>query len=560
MAALASRPGSWRYVSVQLGLFVLLGLAIGRLVQLQVLQKNFLIAEGTSRWHRVELVNAPRGALTDRHGEPLAISTPVVSIWADPRELEPADLPQLASAAGVDAGLLRDRAALPRAFMYVRRHLTPVQADAVLNLKLPGVYAQREYRRYYPAGEVAAHLIGITDVDDRGLEGAERAFDDSLSAVPGKQEVIRDLLGRSVRAVAELKPAQRGEDLQLKLDLRLQYLAYRELKQAIATSGAVSGSVVMMDVHSGEILALVNQPGYNPNDRAMLDPAALRNRAITDLIEPGSVIKPLAMALALEQGLVTPNTSINTSPGYLQLGKFTIRDIRDYGRLSATEIIQKSSNVGMVKIARRLDKQSFWQGFYDFGFAEPIGLFFPGEANGSIPNPMRWSQVTQGALAYGYGLAITPLHLAQAYATLANGGKRVHAHLVDGVSTMQSGQQVVSATTAEQVLKMMQTAVQPGGTAQRAALEWYSVAGKTGTSQKVGAGGYEEAKYVASFVGIAPATAPQIVTVVVINEPPTESYYGGQVAAPVFREIMRQALPLLQISPDRVPSLTEPSS
>lgn len=547
----------WRFITVQIGLLVLLAVVVWRVVFLQVLQKDFLIQEGTSRWQRVEVVNAPRGMLTDRFGDPVAVSTPVVTIWADPRELQAEDIPQLAVAAGVSAKTLTARAEQHRAFMYVRRHMTPDQAAEILDMDFPGVYPLREYKRYYPAGEVSSHVVGFTDIDDRGQEGIELAFDQQLSAQTGKKEIIRDLLGRSVRDVGELLPAVPGENLTLTLDLRLQYLAYRELKKAIAANGGTSGSVVIMDVKTGDVLALVNQPGYNPNDRSSLVPEAMRNRAITDLFEPGSVMKPLTMALALEAGVVTPNSVIDTNPGRLKLGRFTIRDFRNYGELTATEVIKKSSNVGIVKISQNLDKEEFWQGFYGFGLGENVGLGFPGEATGSLPNPMRWDQVTQGALAYGYGMSTTPLHLAQAYATLANDGKRVNAHLIEGVTSYGAELQVVSKRTARSVLEMMKTVVKPGGTANRAQLDWYTVAGKTGTTHKVGSAGYEDSKYVSSFVGIAPADNPRVVTVVVINEPPEDAYFGGEVPATVFRGIMQQALPLLDVKPDKSPLIAK---
>lgn len=545
----------WRFITVQVGLLVLLAAVVWRVVHLQVLEKDFLISEGTSRWQRVELVSAPRGMLTDRYGEPIAVSTPVLSLWADPRELDKTDIPKLAELTGISERTLMSRANKHRAFMYIKRHMVPDAAQFVLAQGLLGVYAQPEFKRYYPAGEVAAHVVGFTDIDDRGQEGVELAFEQQLSGSAGKKEVIRDLLGRSVRDVGELEAAAEGDLLTLTIDLRMQYLAYRELKKAITASGAASGSVVMMDVETGDVLALVNQPGYNPNDRSSLAPIALRNRAVTDLYEPGSVMKPLTMAIALDAGVVSANASVNTSPGRMRLGRFSIRDFRNYGTLTATEIIQKSSNVGIVKIAENLDKTVFWETLYNFGFGESIGMGYPGEATGSLPNPMRWDEVTQGALAYGYGLSVTPLHLAQAYATLANDGRRVSASLVKGVQSNHADSQVVSPESARAVLRMMETVVETGGTATRAKLDWYSVAAKTGTTHKVGSGGYEDAKYVSSFVGITPAKNPKIVTVVVINEPPDDAYFGGEAAAPVFKGIMRQAMPLLNIAPDQAPAL-----
>ncbi|TCS41722.1 peptidoglycan D,D-transpeptidase FtsI family protein [Reinekea marinisedimentorum] len=550
---------SWRYTTVQIGLLALLSVTVWRVVYLQVLQKDFLISEGTSRWQRIEVVNAPRGMLTDRYGRAMAVSTPVISLWADPREINKADIPVLAKASGVSEKTLAYRADHHRAFMYIRRQMNPEEAQVVLDLGLKGVYGQKEYKRYYPAGEVAAQVVGFTDVDDHGQEGIELAFDAQLSATSGKKEVIRDLMGRSVRDVGELTASEAGDNLNLTIDLRLQYLAYRELKSAIAKTGAASGSVVMMDVKTGEVLALVNQPGYNPNDRSTITAEALRNRAVTDGFEPGSIMKPITMSIALEQGLVTPNSKINTSPGRLRLGKFSIRDFRDYGELTATEVIKKSSNVGIVKIAKDLDRDVFWQTLYNYGLGTTPGIGFPGEASGALPNPMRWDDVRQGALAYGYGLSVSPILMAQAYATLANGGKRVHARLIQNLTTVDDELQVVSERTANQVIEMMKTVVEPGGTASRAHLDWYSVAGKTGTSHKIGAQGYEDAKYTSSFVGIAPANNPQVVTVVVINEPPEDAYYGGEIPASIFNGVMTQALPLMNINPDQAPLLGEGS-
>lgn len=547
----------WRYMTAQIVLLALLAALVWRVVYLQVLQKDFLISEGTSRWQRVEVINAPRGMLTDRNGEPVAVSTPVISIWADPREIRAEDIPALAKAVGVSSKVLKNRAAQHRAFMYVKRHMTPEAANKIIALNIPGVYGQSEYKRYYPAGEVVSHVVGFTDVDDQGQEGVELAFNAQLQATSGKKEVVRDLLGRSVRDVGELTAAQPGTNLSLTIDIRLQYLAYRELKQAIASFGAKSGSVVVMNIHTGEILALVNQPGYNPNDRSVLDPAALRNRAVTDLVEPGSVMKPITMAIALDAGLVGKNTKINTSPGYMKLGRFSIRDFRNYGTLTATEVIQKSSNVGIARLSADIPKQTYWQTLYDFGLGDSIGLGYPGEATGSIPSPLNWDEVTQGALSYGYGMAITPLHLAQAFATLANDGKRVYAKLIKDSPSPEYVTQVVSPAAARTVIDMMKTVVEPGGTARRANLDWYTVAGKTGTSHKVGSAGYDDSKYLSSFVGIAPADNPEIVTVVVINEPPEDQYYGGEVAAPIFKGFMQQALPLLGIKPDKSPLLAK---
>lgn len=544
---------NWRFYFVQTVLGALVLLVVWRVVSLQVLDKDFLIDQGTSRWQRIEVVNAPRGMLTDRHGEPVAVSTPVVSVWADPRELREEDLPALAQAAQVSVRTLAARRQQHRAFMYVSRHLAPEVAEQILDLGIAGVYGLTEYKRFYPAGEVAAHVVGFTDVDDHGQEGVELAYENELRSEPGRKEVIRDLLGRAVRDVGELQAPQSGRDLSLTIDLRLQYLAYRELKKAVTQYGARGGSAVVMDVATGDVLAMVNQPGFNPNDRAQLLPASTRNRAMTDQFEPGSVMKPLSMATALSSGQFSPTDVIDTSPGYLRLGEYTIRDFRNYGQLDMTGIITKSSNVGMARVAMQLDGQQMWETFYGLGLGQTTGIGYPGEATGRLPNPLSWHPVEQGAMSYGYGLAVTPLQLAQAYATLANDGRRVNARILLD-TPVQPGEQVVSPEVAHQVLAMMETVVTPAGTGSRAALDWYSVAGKTGTVHKVGAQGYEDQKYISSFVGIAPADDPQVITVVVINEPPTDHYYGGEVPAPVFRGIMNQALPLLGIAPDRIPA------
>jgi cell division protein FtsI (penicillin-binding protein 3) len=543
---------NWRFHFVQIVLLALLAVVVWRVLSLQVLDKEFLIDQGTSRWQRVEVINAPRGMLTDRHGEPVAVSTPVVSVWADPRELSEADFDRLSAASGVSVQTLSARREQHRAFMYVTRHLSPDDAEQILALGIPGVYGLTEYKRYYPAGEVAGHVVGITDIDDRGQEGIELAYDRQLQSRSGKKEVIRDLIGRSVRDVGELEAPKPGRDLSLTLDLRLQYLAYRELKKAVTQMGATGGSVVMMDVNTGDVLAMVNQPGFNPNNRFSLTPGAMRNRAMTDSFEPGSVMKPISMAVALESGQFQPGSVIDTSPGYMKLGTYTIRDFRNYGELDLTGIITKSSNIGMARVALQLEGQDLWDMLYAMGLGQSTGIGYPGEAVGRLPSQVEWRPVEQASMAYGYGLAVTPLQLAQAYSALANGGRKVNARILMD-TPIQLGPQVLSESTSRQVMTMMKTVVQPGGTGTAASLDWFSVAGKTGTVHKVGGEGYFDDRYISTFVGVAPANNPEIVTVVVINEPPSDAYYGGQVAAPVFNGIMRQALPLLGTEPDQIP-------
>lgn len=543
---------NWRFYLVQTILVALLAALVWRVVELQVLSKDFLIDQGTSRWQRVELINAPRGSLTDRHGEPIAVSTPVVSLWADPRELNPSDIPQLAALSGVPAQTLAARQQQHRAFMYVRRHMEPAEAEAILSRGLSGVYGVTEYKRFYPAGEVAAHVVGFTDIDDRGQEGVELAFENQLRSIPGRKEVIRDLLGRSVRDVGELEAPRPGQELRLTLDMRLQYLAYRELKKAVTSQGARAGSVVIMDVHNGDILAMVNQPGFNPNNRQRMDAGAMRNRAMTDQFEPGSVLKPLAMASFLEQGLVRVDSTIDTSPGFMRLGTFSIRDIRNFGVMSMTEVIARSSNVAMARLALESDPQANWDTYFRLGLGQDTGIGYPGEASGRLPNPVRWGSVEQATLTYGYGLSVTPLQLAQAFASLANGGHRVNARLLMD-APVTGGEQVLRPETTRQVMSMMEAAVLPGGTGTRAQLDWFSIAGKTGTVHKVGPQGYDDNRYVSSFVGIAPKDNPRVVAIIIIDEPPANRYFGGEAAAPVFRGIMSQAMPLLGVNPDRIP-------
>jgi cell division protein FtsI (penicillin-binding protein 3) len=543
---------NWRFHFVQIVLLALLAVVVWRVLSLQVLDKEFLIDQGTSRWQRVEVINAPRGMLTDRHGEPVAVSTPVVSVWADPRELSESDLDRLSASSGISVQTLSARRQQHRAFMYVTRHLSPDDAEKILSLGIPGVYGLTEYKRFYPAGEVAGHVVGITDIDDRGQEGIELAYDRQLQSRSGKKEVIRDLIGRSVRDVGELEAPKAGRDLSLTLDLRLQYLAYRELKKAVTQMGATGGSVVMMDVNTGDVLAMVNQPGFNPNNRFSLTANAMRNRAMTDAFEPGSVMKPISMAVALQSGQFQPATVVDTSPGFMKLGTYTIRDFRNYGELDLTGIITKSSNIGMARIALQLEGQDLWDMLYALGLGQSTGIGYPGEAVGRLPSQVEWRPVEQASMAYGYGLAVTPLQLAQAYSTLANGGRKVNARILMD-TPVQLGPQVLSESTSRQVMTMMESVVQPGGTGTAAALDWFSVAGKTGTVHKVGGEGYFDDRYISTFVGVAPAKNPEIVTVVVINEPPSDAYYGGQVAAPVFNGIMRQALPLLGTEPDQIP-------
>ena len=524
----------WRFV---LGFWMVCAcLLLARAVDLQVVQHDFLAHQGDIRNLRVEPLAAHRGVIRDRAGRPLAVSTPVVTLWANPREaLEHPE--QWSRLAGNSVVTQKDfarkvRRHESREFVYLERGLAPEAAKQVLDLNIPGIHSLTEYRRYYPAGEVSSHVVGFTNIDDEGQEGTELAMDDHLSGHSGRKKVVRDLLGRVIQDIEVLEPAEPGEDITLSIDLRLQYLAYRELLGAVQKHKARGGSAVVVDVRTGEVLAMVNQPAYNPNNRGNLDTAALRNRAVTDLFEPGSTMKPFTVAAALEMGMVTPSTTINTHPGTLRVGSKTIRDHRDYGVIDITTVLTKSSNVGTSKLALAMDQQALPDYLERFGFGRATGISFPGESDGLLPLRSQWRDVERAALSYGYGLSVSAVQLAQAYAVLANDGVKVPLTLkkVDGIP---QGEQVLGKTTARQLVQMLETVVSRVGTARRAQVPGYQVAGKTGTVHKVVAGGYADDNYIGLFAGLAPATDPRIVTVVVIDDPRGEDYYGGLVAAPV---------------------------
>ncbi|MFP6830095.1 MAG: penicillin-binding transpeptidase domain-containing protein [Gammaproteobacteria bacterium] len=555
--AVVWRP--WRSILLMVAV-VIGGVTLeGRVLYLQILKKDFLVGQGDDRHLRTVQISAHRGPITDRHGEPLAVSTPVDSIWAAPQELMPAldRLGHLAEVLDVEADWLARRITsnLDREFVYLRRHLRPNDAARALSLGLPGVSTLREYRRYYPAGEVAGHVLGFTDIDDRGQEGLELAYDYWLSGEPGAKRVLRDRLGRVVEDVELINAAQPGRTLASSLDLRIQYLAYRELKQVVLDSDALSGSVVILDVTNGEVLAMVNQPSYNPNDRAQLEVARYRNRAVTDIFEPGSSFKPLIVAAALESGRYGPDSIIDTSPGYLRVGgKILTEDYNNLGKIDITTMLAKSSSVGAGKLGLELEPEQLWAVLSSFGIGRLTDSGFPGESAGVLNHPQYWRPVGQATLAYGYGLSVTALQLAQAYSVIAADGiRRPISMLVQDEQV--AGERVVSVDTARRLRSMLETVVSPAGTGQRAAIRNFRVAGKTGTAKKVGVGGYSEDRYIAVFAGLAPASDPKLVAVVVIDEPRGEDYYGGEVAAPVFSRIVSGALRLMAIPPD---ALAEP--
>ncbi len=552
-----SQPISiWRFYLVVGVLCSLLALLVGRVLSLQVLDlergHEFLQNQGAMRSVRTAEIPAYRGVITDRRGEPLAVSTPVVSIWANPRILKGSErLGELAQALGMKLSELQDKLARyeGKQFMYLQRHRVPTDARVILEKRIKGVYGEREYRRFYPAGEVAAQLVGFTNVDDEGIAGLELAYNDWLQGVPGKKKYIKDLHGEVVRDIGVLGPARPGNDLILSIDLRLQFLAHRELRKAVTSLSAASGSIVTLDAHTGEILAMVNYPDYNPNSRKGVKAASMRNRAMTDVYEPGSTMKSLTLVAALESGRYTPQTMIDTTPGRIRVGRKVYSDPRNYGEITVTRVIQKSSQVGVTKIALELGHEPIWDVFNRFGIGQPAGTGFPGESAGRLPNRPRWHITEKISLAFGYGITATPLQLARAYTVFANGGVQPPVSLLALEGEQPPGVRVVSAQIAAQVLEILHLVTGENGTARKARVPGYQVGGKTGTVRKVGPGGYSDDRHVALFAGVAPSNDPRLVTVVVINDPKGKLYGGGAVAAPLFSEVTKGALRILNVPP-----------
>ena len=545
-------------VSLVIAFFVLAAVSlVARAVHLQVFNKDFLNQQADTRHLRTEKISAHRGSIMDRNGDPLAISTPVDSVWANPKELAAAvdRVPELARSLGLDPERLMRRItrSMDKEFLYLKRHLSPDQAHMVIALNLPGVNIMREYRRYYPAGEVTGHLVGFTSVDDDGQEGLELAFNHWLGGESGAKRVLKDRLGRSVENVASIRPPRHGKDLRTSIDLRLQYLSYRTLKAAIQQYKAESGSIVILDVVTGEVLAMVNQPTYNPNDRAQYSAERYRNRAITDIFEPGSSIKPLILAAALDSGRYRASSIVDTSPGYVVVGPKKIEDPRNLGRISLTTILSRSSNVGATKIAMSLEPDQLWGTMTRFGLGSLTASGFPGESAGLLTHYTDWRQISQATLGYGYGVSVTPLQLAQAYAAIGSGGVIRPVSLVR-LDEATTGERIVDREIAISIRSMMEEVVRPGGTGNNASIAGYRVAGKTGTAWKFAAGGYSEDKYFSIFAGLVPASDPRLAAVVVIDEPSGDLYYGSEVAAPVFADVMAESLRLLAIPPDALPA------
>ena len=532
-------------------------LLLVKIAQLQILPSqergvDFLKHQGDSRAIRNIPIPAYRGLITDRNGEPLAISTPVTAIIGNPQEIKSSDIKRLSLALKTSESQLQSRLQRYRnkSFMYLVQQLPNDEAEEILKLNIPGVSGQQRYKRFYPAGEVTAQLVGFTNYLDIGQEGMELAYDDWLTGEPGKKKVVLDKNRRVINDISLVQAARSGEDLRLSIDLRVQYVAYRALKKAVKKHNAKSGSIVVLDVNSGEVLAMVNQPSFNPNDRLELHQSSVRNRAITDLMEPGSTVKPFTVLAAMESGQFSAQSRIDTNPGYLKVDYKTFVDPSNYGELNLAEVLTKSSQVGTTKVALALDPEFTRDLFQRVGFGEVVGTGFPGETVGSLPAYRKWHPVTQATFAFGYGLSVSSLQLARAYAVLANDGLRKEISMV-ALDSEPDALRVINTETAKQVRYMLRAASSNKGTGRRAMIDGYSVGGKTGTLHKVKVdGGYDDNRYMSAFAGVSPISSPRLVTVVVIDEPREGDYFGGLVAAPVFAEVTGNALRLMQVTPD----------
>lgn len=547
----AMRLLSWRRRTLLIALMVCFAMLLGRTIYLQGLHREFLQHQGDQRYSRTLSLFAHRGMITDRNNEPMAISTPVESVWASPADVEilPKQLKDMAGLLGVKpSDITRKLKNNNREFVYLRRRMSPEDAARVMQLGIPGVFLQREYRRFYPAGDTAAHIIGFTGIDDKGQEGVELVYQDWLAGKLGSRRVIKDRQGHIVEELEAVKVPQEGRDLALSIDRRIQYLAHRELAKAVELNKAKAGGIVVIDAKTGEVLALANQPTYNPNTPTNLAGRA-RNRAIVDTFEPGSTLKPFTAAAALEAGTFHPDTLINTGSGKLSIGPAMIHDSHPAGIITVAQVIQKSSNVGAAKMALSLQPQVMWGMFNQVGFGSPAHVGFPGEASGRLRPWQHWKPIEQATMAYGHGISLSLLQLARAYGVFANDGEIKPISLLR-VKDAPIGQHVFSVKTARDIRAMLELVVQPGGTAPQAQVAGYRVAGKTGTAHKLVDGKYAEHQYVASFIGMAPASDPRIIIAVMIDEPSAGQYYGGAVSAPVFSAVMAGVLRILAIPQD----------
>ncbi len=546
----AKLPG-WR-ATVLFGV-LLIGFAglLGRGVYLQGIHDDFLQKKGDARYSRVIEVSAHRGMITDRNGEPLAVSTPVESVWASPSDVEADDgkIQKLAKILGMESKKVRQRLFNSnRNFVYLKRQLPPEQIEKIVSLNIPGVLLQREYRRYYPTGEQTAQMLGFTGKDDNGQEGLELALQDLLAGEPGSQRVIKDRRGHIVEDIGSLRVPKHGNDVELSIDSNIQYLAHRELKDAVIKHRAKSGSVVVLDPRSGEVLALANYPSFNPNNRSKVSVQSIRNRAITDLFEPGSTMKPFTVAAAIEAGIIDANTIVDTENGVFAIGRRKIHDLHPEATMTVAQIIQKSSNVGAAKIALSMESEIMWSALSESGFGASTGSDFPGEATGKLRAAKTWRPIEQATISYGHGISVNLLQLARAYTIFASNGELKPISLLK-LDKPVAGRKIFSDRTANSVSAMLEAVVNEGGTAPLAQVSGYRVAGKTGTAHKLENGKYVK-RYIASFVGFAPVSDPRLVIAVMLDEPSNGQHYGGQVAAPVFRKIAGTALHLLNVPND----------
>lgn len=559
---LKNTPNRFRIMFVIAALLVLFSLLFGRMLMLQVLDfeggVGFLQSQGDARTLRKEVMPAYRGMIVDRNGQPLAVSTPVVSVYANPKKLDANDpkLAELARKIGSTEKALKARLKRYRnkGFMYLERHLSPAEASEIFALGIKGVHGQNEYQRFFPAAEVTSHLIGYTDIENQGQEGLEYTYNDWLSGSEGSKLVVKDLFQRTIKNVRQITEPKQGKDLQLSIDLRLQYIAYRALKSAVKKHRADGGSVVVLDAKTSEILAMVNQPAFNPNNRSRIDIQTVRNRALTDTFEPGSTVKPITVLAALESGKFNAHSKINTNPGYIKVARKTLLDPVNYGVIDVAKVIKKSSQVGISKIALQLEPDKLHEMFYRLGLGQYAGTGFPGESTGYLPNHGQGKPLEQAAFSFGAGISVTALQLAEAYTVLANGGVKHSVSLLKR-EQQPEGLQVVEPNIVRDVQAMLAGVTSKGGTGTKANTRYYSVSGKTGTSHKVGRGGYLAGHYMSLFAGFAPNDNPRLVAVIMVDDPKGKEYYGGEVAAPVFAEIMSNSLRTLNVAPDKAPEM-----
>jgi cell division protein FtsI (penicillin-binding protein 3) len=547
---------AWRFYTILLLINLIVAGLVWRIFDLTVLNQSFLRNQGDERSLRLIKTPVFRGMILDRNGFPLAVSTKVYSIWINSQLFSAnkevlLDIANLLKLTNYDIKKINKALKKKQRFFYLQRGVTPALAIQIKSLNLPGLYIEEEYKRYYPEGEVAAHVIGFTNIDDQGQEGLELAYNQWLSGEAGKKWVAKDRLGRVISDVRDIKEKTPGRDLILSIDKRIQYLAYRELLTGITENKAASGSIIVLDINTGEVLAMANFPSFNPNNRIHLSPSSIRNRAVTDTFEPGSTIKTFTAASALDIGAIQPDSVIDTSPGWMRLDGHPVRDEHNNGVLSLTQILQKSSNMGAAKIVLTLPPDQLWNLLHKVGFGEITGVGFPGEQGGSLIKHHPWGKFTLATLSYGYGMSVNALQLTRAYVVIANNGLKLPLSLLR-VNTPPAGEQVMNKKLAQQMLNLLEAVVAKGGTAHLAQIPGYRVAGKTGTTKMLSAHGYEKHRYISSFVGIAPLTHPRFIVTVVIHDPQGKEYHGGSVAGPVFQKVMSGVLRIAAIAPDEV--------